>query len=71
MGANYETCSKPEAGANRAADMFLQITDGKNGNMGSLINLLADLRHWCDSYGEDFDEAQAHSYARYVADKQG
>ncbi len=42
------------------------IDDGKQ---ALLAGLLADVRHWCDKHGVDFDAATDLSYGHYLAEK--
>lgn len=40
-------------------------------NETNLTDLLADLRHWCDSKGIDFAECDSNAYNHYVTERNG
>jgi hypothetical protein len=63
----------PDANARRAARAGAILIHHRHGNdlRTSLVDLLADLRHWCDRNGADFHGALTQSYHHYLHERRG
>jgi len=63
-----------EARAERAEtviDAYMAADDAMGDDVTSLVDLLADLRHWCDRHQVSFEDALASSYNHYQAETEG
>ena len=48
----------------------LKSLQGRNGDdlEATVVDLLADARHWCDSHGKDYYEFDRIAYGHYLAE---
>jgi hypothetical protein len=69
--SGYESRSAQRAGAVEDLMMiYRERNEAEHEHGTNAVDLLTDLRHWCDVYAVNFHQACDMSYQHYLAEKE-